>query len=596
MKNKKIVYSSIALTSTLIISTTLSGILIWKNINNDDYIKFGMGDNSVVFKHDDVEKLREYSDSKIDDNIDNDELFSTREGETTDSGGDETTDSGDSTTRTQSEADWITSAFFELSLSGEITGDFNENGLIEDGETLLLENKNPIMSPSSDDDWLSSHLVDVANQSGSYTTREIYDKLFDSSLKVKEFYSTTGNSSATDITEFIMNYASESYEFGSIVYEINNIDDDIETWWDIANSSSYIQLKDLFSDFSDLLSEELSFQKGINKFLYIYSYLWQENPNSSYDTYLTQIMKENQFTYFWNYSFDDPKESFGISGIGLNNPESSAWSNYNSMFGSDESTNITTWNSIINETYSLNSYDVKNISSNKNGSLSDGGYRGFSGLTSKNSGVISFENDKTNDDENFWSYDNLYTFSGVEDNYSTFELANGFASKELFQGENGNYAFSKTTTTETGEGEEASTTTETSYNSYVKTLLYPFAFGYNFDDGTSGENPQGSAEKWVYSLNAYRNNTTNEYSYVESSNFNEKVNYFDLISDMTGIDVNLLELYFVNDVINTSTSSSTKSLEDKAYDFWRTKGFYIELSGDYEDTYSSLIPQGIQKK
>jgi hypothetical protein len=47
-------------------------------------------------------------------------------------------------------------------------------------------------------------------------------------------------------------------------------------------------------------------------------------------------------------------------------------------------------------------------------------------------------------------------------------------------------------------------------------------------------------------------------------------------------------------ISNTLINSSRDSILTSAQKYWRNEGFYIELTGDYEDEYSDLIPVWIQ--
>ena len=209
-KNQKFFYSTL-LASTLLVSGaigTSAALLHFKN-DQESYVKFAIGTSEVVLEEAEINQISKVVEQSIEDNIEFNFLLEQKTGISREDGGDGT-DGGETTTvpeatKTQLEADLITSLFMELALVGEVS--YVDDEGIE--QTLTLEEgQSPILNPQESDNWIAPHIND-------------YDLLFPETLKIKVFSETTGaQGSAAPIYQFIANNASLNYNLGKIAYDI----------------------------------------------------------------------------------------------------------------------------------------------------------------------------------------------------------------------------------------------------------------------------------------------------------------------------------------------------------------------------------------
>ncbi len=521
--------------SLLSIGTAFTiGLTTGKYINGlkDNYIKFELDDESVTLNSNEISTIESIVWNK--NNKDNNSLKLTRE------------ETGKTTS--QITADVITTMFMEYSLTGSTTFDVSKP----------FEQLNGyILSPDSSESWIAPHINN-------------YEDLYEISSYIEVFNNTTGASTFVDFWVFATNILEASSDLTLNELAANFVDPELfKTFFDAKNDS-------LFSDLVDELGSKLSYKLKLNNFLYIYSYLWQESSRENYDYFLTEEMIKIRPSLIWSVNFQDPEESFATE-----QAAEDAFSSIDALTSSQSRADA--WNQIVDNV------TAENIKSNKFASLTETGVRGFDGMVSKNSSSLIV-------DSNFWDYNQIWDFDTYYEDGKI--ILNSDYSKEypnMYQNELGKYLnFQESTSTTDPENPDETETIPSSYYVYQNFLFYPFAFPEDYNIETE------LAKSWNYSLVAYENPTGEiQFSDDGTSGLTE-INYFDYMFDSIDInsdgvkdqkDVEIIELYLVSSLINLDVTN----IKTNAYSYWKSEGFYIELSGDYKDKYGELIPAGIQK-
>ncbi len=453
-----------------------------------------------------------------------------------------TRDSSSSQTTSQITADVITTMFMEYSLTGSTTFDLN----------VFEQLDGHILSPDSESSWVAPRISD-------------YETLYELSNYIEVFNKTTGAQPFVDFWVFATEVLESSSDMTLNQLAAGFTDKGtFKTFFDAQHDSE-------FSNLVTELGNKLSYKKTINDFLYIYSYLWQESSREGYDFFLTEEMIKMRPSLVWSINFSKPENSFS--------------GDVENIFSTiDEDTSLSgrasSWNDIID------GVTAEGISSNKFSSLTESGFRGYDGMVGKNTSSLVV-------DSNFWSYDEVWDFETYSED-GKIVLNDDYSKKypNLYKNDLGEYVNKQeeSTTTDPDNPDETTSTPE-SYYVYQNFLFYPFAFpeDYNIEIEL--------AKKWNYSLVAYENPSGEiQLDYEEGKNLT-KINYFDYmfsdidISSDTEKDSEIIELYLISSLFNLDSAD----IKNRAYSYWKSKGFYIELSGKYQDKYEDLIPAGLQK-
>ncbi|BDV02219.1 MAG: hypothetical protein HPAVJP_1080 [Candidatus Hepatoplasma vulgare] len=562
--------------------SALSSLIFW-SLSSKTEILFHFGNKETIkLDKNEINNLEDYvslKNSDLDSDINYYSLpnFKKYEDDTSDDSGDDTTTPeivfGNQTVNEMT-ADWMTVGFMNYALTGDThypDGSFNPDDDYPDyGSTIL--------NPSSEDTWITPHLFDTEN---TLQTLD-YQTFYDYSSYVKLFTETIGKNAKEDYLALYLNAFATKYDEISKQIWLDQPSPALEfsIWTNYYIRDNYPEYIDDFgnpifeTETMNLISTTIEYEKDISNFMYIYSYLWQEYSDKKYDYFITSMMNQNRFTYYWSMQIND-KDGFLIS------------SNFDPTDGAD----VDEWNSTgFNITEGTSKTQIE-----PTWRLSPEGYMGFSGLSSQSDSSISLLIGEDDYSDDFWNYSNVWSITenlnDEIDNYSTSYISSynqeDFVSNGLFY-DNNNYIFSSTTSSDSED-----TTTTTDYI-YMKYLLYPFVFTNNIQ-------PDGTSSYWVYRLDAYTDGNGQFYPTAEvAPSGANKINYFDYIDQVlqdTYDNYNyygLFEILTIYQMLNYTTENFNV-WENKAYNYWNSKGFYIELHGQAKDDYGSLIPDGLQR-
>ncbi len=298
-----------------------------------------------------------------------------------------------------------------------------------------------------------------------------------------------------------------------------------------------------------------SFRLSANIFLYETMFLFQESTSGKYDFRLTEIMASNPMSLVWYATLNN------LESLGTDRDLIESALTINDVYSIYETT--------PSGTQTINDIDVE-----KNKSLF--GDMGFQGLVSSSGSSLTLETD-------FWDYSNSWIItSDVDDN--NFAAINA-----------GEYNTSVNNHFYLENGTNKIVTGDNRNSGYVvrSRSLYPFVFAYNYNQA------QNTASKYYYSLFASEE-TPGTYKYINVNDIDPStttsildVLYDNLATDVITIDPAQKMWYNAYFLINIINSSSNTLLN--AQNYWRNRGYYIKLNGEYKKIYGSEIDSGIQE-
>lgn len=571
--------------------------------NNQDYVSFHFGDETeIVLEEEEMSKLENLFEF----------LYGIKEDFLNKQTLDETTDGSDGTEETnpvstdELVAQFIVTIFFNYALTGYFTvGEMQ--AAAANGETGPKEGS--ILNPSSEDDWLAPNQTSFKNL------------LFEVAL-VTIYSNTTGAAGGSvKVNEYILNYAKYDYSVAENSYLL--LHPSVITFWDAIDITydAYESGQTTYGGIDTAtvaLLQNLSFRIEVNNFIYVYAYLWQESPSDNYDYFLTEEMAQGKYVIYWEISFlEDSIDE--ILDEGFTDGTAGTGTDY-----------ILGWNELVNLT---------GATADQNATLIQNGRQGYKGISSKNDSAIQFP-ETGNDSDRFWSYKSIYNYGSQDgDSFLTVDYDNfvgGSSATEnvlLYHsrgtGQNGevvdtDYLLYIQGTSSTDEETGETTETSSKYVTYSYFPLYPFAFPEGYS-ANSGNNGGPYAESWTYTIEAYyydadSNGYNGENIYMTeedllidyptaTSDQIVKINWFEFwFSDLDFYaynstiidplveftDVEYMEIYIIYEIFDYNETNK-QDLENQTYLYWKSNGFYIELSGDYEQKYGNLIPLALQK-
>lgn len=369
---------------------------------------------------------------------------------------------------------------------------------------------------------------------GAYSTKADYQNLYSRFVEAKVYKDSTG--AGKDIYVYLSEKAAEDFQIAQVVN--GYIDPSYKTIWDIQNNE--IVAGD-YQKIIDVLGESLSFQKEITPVMYMYSYLWQEsNSNEVYDYKITEKLASNRAAFTWTVNVEEVRSG-------------SLWNKFNGQ-------NIEiqdNWNSFATgeaQTGFTGDADLLNHTSGNEDSVDKDGRMGFEGLT--------FQSTSAHTEENLWKFDSHQTYSET-----ATETTVATPTINALTDEFTNDVLLVEPAADTG-----------------KLVLYQEVMPYSFAEGWDGE----AADKYTYSLFG-DDQGADVVTSADTKNAGRNI-FTDLATNPIG-DSDDMEAWLFYSLIN----NSKEEIEKEAYAFWKSKGFSIELTGEYEDDYGSLIHKGIQR-
>ncbi len=401
------------------------------------------------------------------------------------------------------------------------------------------------------DDWNRPHSLLNINE----------EELLNSFVKVK-FINDTQTSS---VFEYLNSMVSTSNKPGDLIKLIAELKGVVGT----TGTYNYLEITGLQllqdSAYSDLvehiyltLSDDVSYLKEVYKEMYSYFYLWQSPVQSkTYDTILTRELvysspslvseMDMDASELWGLNLSDDANYKTLSSVESTDPKVTS-SDWNTMFDTFASTNVITDQTTQDDQLVLGSVE---------------GFKGFKGIQFGTSAGSLVGDDWTKWDNTWDTSVDGETKVASYSNEEVLTNANYYVSSVKYAPGEG--AIIKSDSDSSG-GEE-SPDEGTAYT-YAYSQLYPFKFTNN------GKN--------TYSL--FANGDSSAYKATDDSATAD--NY---IFDLWFGDYSLAgEIYTVESILKHKDS-----LVNASMNYWKDNGFYIELSGSYEEDLASFLPTEI---
>ncbi|BDV03722.1 MAG: hypothetical protein HPPSJP_4430 [Candidatus Hepatoplasma scabrum] len=560
-------------------------------INNSSQITVHLGDEEKVYSE---KKLNSFL-YKLDqiyfpDNLNSDNKINNySDDEPEPDPNDSSTDVYTYSTQAEEYAAIILKTFLQASLTGvDFLAEIDENTEILPGSILL---------PTEDDNWLNAEYINTNNY--QYDT---YYQLTNHFAKIKFFIDTTLPSSE-DMYQYLEAFSTKYVD----MIKINGIYDFVttvfpENVWDIQN---YYDDQGDLSSYQELLSflnSTIEYQTEIAKSLFVYSYLWQENPKGDFDYFLTEEMYFDRPMFIWSIEYDNISK--------FNQPTTEiTLDNWNSVYDKTYTNDDGTKTDFLDE---LNKDYQKSYLQNNDQSL-----RGFEG-------VLSISNSDLSVSSTFTDFNQYYNYKyDVNENNGDEKVSlitdwedkgNQFANLNVY---NPSYFYSpedeawKTTAdgtvvkikVEDDVPDDVTNTVSTTnltdlpsdigkYTgySYIYYPIFPFTFAKNYHDDNQ------KAQQYFYQLKVI-DNGDGTYSPYDQTKDDQAVLLFDVLYQEYINNNNLS--YAIEDVVYYFVYSiyiqQKDNLLSRAYTYWNNKGFYIVLEGDLKDQYAELLPKEIQR-
>ena len=543
------------------------GLTTWTD-NSDDYIIFHYGNEELVLDSKDITQLEVAADKVIETK----ELSIYEEPPAEDPEGEEPPaedpegeeppaeeepNDGDDTNK-EIAANWIETGFYYIALTGELPS-------LEDGEIKEIHEGSIFGSEEYQNDFI---IINTAEQFNS-----VYTELIEISL----FRNTSGSG------KYAYQYMNELAQQHPALtpYVAPFMDPQFKTVWDMKDVAYETEYNTLI----DHLKYTMNIESDVTTSLYVYSYLYQEHVSSAFDYYMTEQLVDQKPMIMWEMS---------VSGLNAHNGDemdallnlSTGYLNEDAMWGE---TGNSLWQDKIDNDHNYNVGDVFKTDAH--------GLQGFLGMISGTAATVNVEG--------FSDYENFQEFRSNDE--TKIEKISSGNIGEINIAIDGTYDDEIDALNGTVIVPDEDNTTG-KVVAYVP--LYPFSFAHNYDKADE------TADYYSYSLTAYdvnhtagedidwnASNVSGVYTYDETKG--AEVTYFDLVG------VALEENEYLNALFENNWLSSVEAFSLWLFDFvfranmdnltisaqqyWRSEGFYIELSGQYEDDYAQLLPLWIQK-
>lgn len=335
------------------------------------------------------------------------------------------------------------------------------------------------------------------------------------------------------------------------------------TGLDLINNSAYAKTKTLVYEF---LTKDTSYIKDVLKDMFAYTYLWQDAYQNAYDYIFTKELAYAAPSIVYHMEIDGEKADAGttyskVSGKKNVNIDNKTWNEWISGFSKDEALTDTS----INENYLVSSDNMQ----------------GFEGIKFGTSAGSSLKSDWT-DWNNTWLEDDSVAKENALTNTADYTHDSVLAKGNLYLADKNNGA--------DGEGaaifDTSNDSTDPSFGAregnrdiYAYTQLYPYVFSPVENAGA--DNPFGQSK---YSLFA---NGNSKDGYTPADDSSSATNY--IFDEWFTKDYSVLgEIYVAESLLDYKSD-----LVSEALSYWNDKGFYIELSGSYEEDLSSFLPSEI---
>ncbi len=338
------------------------------------------------------------------------------------------------------------------------------------------------------------------------------------------------------------------------------------TGLDVVNNDAFSTSRDLIYE---LLVTDTTYVKEVQKDMMVFAYLWQDSPQSAYDYIFTRELVYSSPSIVYSMTIDGEKADTdgGATYAALASQETNA-------------VTASQWNGYITEFKTNDILVDDSIDGNYLGSVSNmQGYDGIKFGTSAGSTVAS----------DWTEWDNTWVPSEGEINTSETEQGD-YSHTDVLS--TANFYLADSENGADGEGavifDTSSSSTDPEFGNrvgertiYAYSQLYPYVF-------REVEKPGASDEEDVFgneSFALFANEAAGVYSPIEEGTEASATYIFDEWFGELSVEG---EIYVAESLISYNTSLTSKALK-----FWNEKGFYIELSGSYEDDLASYLPEEI---
>ena len=325
--------------------------------------------------------------------------------------------------------------------------------------------------------------------------------------------------------------------------------------------------------------------------MFVYTYLYQNHVNSTYDTYMTEelVKAKPMITWEVNVTELNPGNITDLDGLKV----STAGDHYEDGY-LDKTQMAPIWMDRIenNARYSV----TNTINTDHDGN------KGYLGIV--NSGATTINQPE------IVEYDTYFDFTTDSNGNDISQILYKQGGIKTTIDDNGGTVIIKDDGSETGKA-------------LLYVPLFPFVFAHGYEDDIND-----TADYYTYSLTAYVDpNYLSDASNARNITYDEslgwtKMTFFDIVEDTFSGNINwstptnegfagdYLESLFTSGIASNTLSpvevfnlwlfdyvydNSMDTLSKDAQQYWRNEGFYIELHGEYKDSYADLIPAWIQK-
>ncbi|BDU67812.1 MAG: hypothetical protein TYPL_4650 [Candidatus Tyloplasma litorale] len=406
---------------------------------------------------------------------------------------------------------------------------------------------------------------------------------------VMKFINDTQTSS---VAQYLLNLATTSNDPFKVIYALTKLQEDAEsadenwitiTGLELATKSEYEISRTIIFD---TLKQDSTYQNEVLSDMMIYSYLWQSASQKAYDYNLTKELAYERPSIVASMTLDSEilqnnylsqQQTLESLDSKTNNVQASEWNQMmEDLMGSQIKTSA-----LIDDTIYDNTFDQSDVSST---------FRGFQGIvfgTSAGEGISSDWTDATNtwkflDSEEEIDLGEAITENSVYTHESIMSNANVYIA-DTSNGADGKGGLIYNTSSDITDPNPAADPGQKTVYAYNQ--LYPYMF---METSESSNTNLWNLNDEYYSLFAHKDKDNNQYTPVLSD---EEMND----SDLTYI----FDEWFPNQPIfgeiyvSEALIAQDTDLEAKTLNYWKEKGFYIELSGTWEDELLQFLPSWI---
>ncbi len=463
-------------------------------------------------------------------------------------------DLGTDSTSDETKASMLESQFYNAALKGHYNNSEDQDEATPTDSSIYGANESwalPYISTSIDFTKMQDDFVAVKFLTETENT-SVYSFLTD-------LATTTENQ--LDAYKAINTLISEASGAGMSYPEVTGLD--------VLNNDKFSKTK---TAIYNLIKEDTSYISGVQKDILVYTYLWQKPSQSAYDTIFTRELVYSQPSITYSMTLDgETVDSLGSSAA------------YDDLSTRDEGhidIDAATWNGYL-DSFKMDEVLVDDsiVDNSLPGDDKFGGYDGITFGTSAGSNISS----------NWTNWSNTYVAEDDAEVGTSSTIAGDYTNTDVLT--NANLYLSDTQNGSDGEGavifNTSSDSTDPEFghregerNVYAYSQLYPFMFREVTSSEGSGEEKLGSEK---FSLFANGDSTS---GYTPVDDITTADNY--IFGTWFGDESVLGEIYIAEQLVGY-----TSSLTSKALRYWNNQGYYIELSGDYEQDLASYLPEEI---